>query len=54
MGLGVLAVSKFLMNLAANLSLSMQIISGVVIYALLWLLFRRKDIVEFKDLVFGK
>ncbi len=54
MGLGVLAVSKFLMNLTANLSLSMQIISGVVIYALLWLLFRREDIVEFKDLLFGR
>ena len=41
-------------ELSSKSFLSLQIISGVVIYALLWLLFRREDIVEFKDLLFGR
>jgi hypothetical protein len=54
MGLGVLTVGKVMTNQAANLTLSVQIVSGLVIYALLWLLFKREDIAEFKNLVFGR
>jgi len=54
MALGVAVIGKILVHFSSALILVIEIFCGMLIYLILWLLFKREEIVNFKQLALSK